>query len=180
MTTGQLVLILGGLGVGLWVMHKIGQALAQVLEALAAVAVVVTVWLLIKGAWWVGRQVARHWRTSLTTTGVLGWCYWWGWPSLLITVAVGTTGLLVWRWLHRDSFEPWAGRYLRVWWQRWVVYARRMPRWLRACGLTVADQGQPVTVAITPFRRTAVQPRVRPRRDQLPRVVGVRSGPVLG
>ena len=65
----------------------------------------------------------------------------------------------------------------RSWWQRWIVYAPRMPRWLRACRLTVADPGQPVTVQVTPFRRTAVQPRVRPRRDQVPRVVGVRSGP---
>jgi S-DNA-T family DNA segregation ATPase FtsK/SpoIIIE len=52
-----------------------------------------------------------------------------------------------------------------------------MPRWLRACGLTVTDPGQPVTVQLSPFRRTAVQPRTRPRRDQTPRVVGVRSGP---
>ncbi len=52
-----------------------------------------------------------------------------------------------------------------------------MPRWLRACGLTVADQGQPVTVQVSPFRRSAVQPKVRPRRDQVPRVVGVKSGP---
>ena len=52
-----------------------------------------------------------------------------------------------------------------------------MPRWLRACRLTVPDPGQPVTVQLTPFRRSAVQPRVRPRRDQVPRVVGVRSGP---
>jgi S-DNA-T family DNA segregation ATPase FtsK/SpoIIIE len=52
-----------------------------------------------------------------------------------------------------------------------------MPGWLRACGLTVADPGQPVTVQFAPFRRSAVQPRTRPRRDQTPRVVGVRSGP---
>ncbi len=117
MTTGQLVLILAGLGVGLWVMHKIGQALTKVLEAVAAAAAVfVTLWLLIKGTWWVGRQVARHWRTSLTTAAVLAWLYWWGWPSLMITLAVVTVGLLVWRWVHRESFAPWAGRHLRGWW----------------------------------------------------------------
>lgn len=178
MTTSQTVLLLGGLAVGLWVLHQVGQALTKVLEALASVAAVaLTVWLLVKGSWWVGRQVVRHWRTSLTTAAALAWGYWLGWLSLLITVSVVTAGLLAWRWLHRESFEPWAGRYLRAWWQRWMVYAPRMPRWLRACGLTVADQGQSVTVAITPFRRTGVAPRVRPRRDQLPRVVGVRSGP---
>ena len=54
---------------------------------------------------------------------------------------------------------------------------RGCPAWLRACGLTVVDPGQPVTVQVTPFRRSAVQPKTRPRRDQIPRVVGVRSGP---
>ncbi len=85
--------------------------------------------------------------------------------------------LVVWRWRHRDTFEPYVGRWLRGWWWRWAVYARRMPGWLRACHLTVADPGQPVTVQVTPFRRTAVAPKVRPRRDQVPRVIGVRSGP---
>jgi S-DNA-T family DNA segregation ATPase FtsK/SpoIIIE len=178
MSTGQTVLLLAGLGVGVWVLYRVGQALSKLLEVLASIAAIaVTVWLLVKSAWWVGRQVVRHWRTSLTTAAALAWVYWLGWLSLLLTVTVVVVGLLTWRWAHRESFEPWAGRYLRAWWQRWMVYAPRMPRWLRACGLTVADQGQPITVAITPFRRTSVQPRVRPRRDQLPRVVGVRSGP---
>ena len=85
--------------------------------------------------------------------------------------------LVVWRWRHRETFEPYIGRWLRGWWWRWAVYARRMPGWLRACHLTVADPGQPVTVQVTPFRRTAVAPKVKPRRDQVPRVIGVRSGP---
>jgi S-DNA-T family DNA segregation ATPase FtsK/SpoIIIE len=107
MTTAQIVLLLANLGVGLWAMHKIGQALTEALEALAAVAAVfVTVWLLVKGAWWVARQVVRHWRTSLTTVAVLASLHWWGALSLLITLAMVVAGLLVWRWLHRDSFEP--------------------------------------------------------------------------
>jgi S-DNA-T family DNA segregation ATPase FtsK/SpoIIIE len=177
MSTAQIVLLLAGVGAALWVLHWVGQMLTKVLEALAAVAVVfVTAWLLVKGAWWVGRRIVRHWRTSTTTVAVLAWCHWLGWLSLLGTLTVVVTGLGCWRWLDRESFESWAGGRIRAWWMRWAVYAPRMPGWLRACGLTVADRGQPVTVQVSPFRRSAVQPKVRPRRDQSPRVVGVRSG----
>ena len=54
---------------------------------------------------------------------------------------------------------------------------RGCPGWLRACGLTVADPGQPVTVQVSRSAASAVQPKTRPRRDQMPAVVGVRSGP---
>jgi S-DNA-T family DNA segregation ATPase FtsK/SpoIIIE len=135
MTSGQLLLYAVFGGLGLWVLHKVGQALTKFLEAAAAVAVVfVTVWLVVKGAWKAGRWLVRHWRTSTTTLAVLAWLRWWGWPSLLITLAVVAAGLGVWRWRHRPSFEPYAGRRLRSWSQRWIVYAPRMPGWLRACG----------------------------------------------
>jgi S-DNA-T family DNA segregation ATPase FtsK/SpoIIIE len=177
MTTAQLVLFAAAAGVGLWVLHKIGQALTKVLEAAAAIAVVfVTAWLLIKGLWWLGRQTVRHWRTSLTTAAALAWCCWWGWLSLVTTLTAAAVALVIWRCADRGSFEPWAGGRLRAWWQRWTVYAPRMPRWLRACGLTVPDHGTGVTVQVNPFRRSAVQPKAKPRREQSPRVVGVRSG----
>lgn len=178
MTTGQWVLLALGTGAGLWVLHKVGQFLTQVLEALAAIAVVfVTAWLAVKGVWWLGRRIVRHWRTSLTTAAVLAWCHWWGWPSLLTTAAVVGLSLLGWRYVDRKSYEPWAGQHLRAWWQRWMVYAPRMPKWLRACGLSVADRDPGVHVQVNPFRRTAVRPKITARTGQLPRVVGVRSGP---
>ncbi len=176
MGTGQLVLLAAGLGVGLWVLHKIGHAVTKLVEAAAAIAVVfVSVWLAIKGLWRAGRWVVRHWRTSTTFAVAWAWWQWLGWLSLAITVAAVVAGLLGWRWLGRESFEPRAGRWLRSWWQRWIIYAPRMPRWLRACGLTTPDHGQGVTVQVTPFRRSAVAPK--PRRDHTPRMVGVRAGP---
>ena len=178
MSSAQVVLLLLGAGAVLWVLHLIGRAVTKILEAAAAVAVVfLTAWLLVKGVWKTGRWMVRHWRTTLTTAALGAWLYWWGWPSLAITVGTVVVGLAVWWWRGRASFEPHAGRRLRSWWQRWVVYTPRMPRWLRACRLTVADPGQPVTVQVSPFRRTAVQPKTRPRRDQVPRIVAVRSGP---
>ncbi|GAA3218973.1 cell division protein FtsK [Pseudonocardia petroleophila] len=177
MTTAQLVLLALGAGAGLWMLHTLGRWLTQLLEALAAIAVVfVTLWFAVKAVWWIGRRIVRHWRTSLGTAAVATWCYLLGWPSLLITAAVVGAGLLGWFWLGRESFEPWAGRHLRAWWLRWALYARTMPRWLRACGLTVADRDPGVHVQVNPFRRTAVQPKVKPGAGRTPRVVGVRSG----
>ncbi|MBN9101135.1 MAG: cell division protein FtsK [Pseudonocardia sp.] len=177
MTSAQLVLLALVGGVGLWVLHKIGQALTKFLEALAAVAVVfLTAWLLVKYTWKAGRWMIRHWRTSIAATVVLAWLYWLGAVSLGVTIAMLTAGLLGWRYLARESFEPWAGRHLRAWWQRWIVYTPRMPGWLRACGLVVADPAAGMTVQVTPFRRYAVRPKPKTRPDQLPRIITVRSG----
>jgi S-DNA-T family DNA segregation ATPase FtsK/SpoIIIE len=162
----------------LWLLHRLGRALSGLLEGLAAVAVVfVTAWLAAKGMWWLARQVVRFWRTSLTALAVAGWWHWWGLLSLAITLAVLAAGLGIWRLADRDSFEPWIGRHIRGWWQRWVVYAPRMPRWLRACRLTVPDSDRVVAVTVNPLRRSGMAPRSRPRPDQLPRIVRVRSGP---
>jgi S-DNA-T family DNA segregation ATPase FtsK/SpoIIIE len=177
MSWETLIMLAVGAG-GLWVLHKVGQVLTRLLEAAASIAVVfLTAWLVVKGAWKTGRWLVRHWRTSVTAAVVVMWLHWWGWVSLAAVFAGIVIALVVWWRLRRLSFDLYAGRRLRAWWQRWVVYAPRMPRWLRACGLTVTDPGQPVTVQVSPFRRTAVQPRTRPRRDQTPRVVAVRSGP---
>ena len=177
MTTAQLMVWAAGAGVALWVLHKVGQFLTKVLEALAAVAVVfITAWLLVKGVWKTGRWMVRHWRTTLAAALLLGWLHWLGVISLGATVGGLTLVLLGWRWLGRESFEPCAGRFLRSWGQRWMVYAPRMPGWLRACGLVVADSDNAMTVQVTPFRRSAVKPKPKSRPDQLPRIVAVRSG----
>jgi S-DNA-T family DNA segregation ATPase FtsK/SpoIIIE len=68
-----------------------------------------------------------------------------GWPLLAANLVVVTVGLVCGGGgpgvVRAVSRAP-----LRSWWMRWLVYAPRMPRWLRACRLTVPDQGQPVAV----------------------------------
>jgi S-DNA-T family DNA segregation ATPase FtsK/SpoIIIE len=173
-----LVLTAAGIAAGLWMLHKIGHALTRVLEGLAAVAVVfVTLWLAVKGIYKLGHLIVTHWRTSSAALVVLAWLHWLGWFSLTVTVGAVAGGLALWPWIDLASFDVWAGRHLRSWWQRWTVYARRMPRWLRACRLTVPDQGQGVVINVNPLRRTGMAPRSRPRPEQVPRILGVRSGP---
>jgi S-DNA-T family DNA segregation ATPase FtsK/SpoIIIE len=178
MHTQAVVLLIAGLaGLG-WVLHKLGHYLKQVLEVVATIAVVfATLWLLGKALWWTGKTIVKHWRTTLTTIAVTAWWHWWGWQSLAITLATVTVALVVWRLVELSSFDVWAGRHLRSWWQRWTVYAPKMPRWLRACRLTVPDAEQQITINVNPFKRTALAPKSKPRPDQVPRIVGVRSGP---
>jgi DNA segregation ATPase FtsK/SpoIIIE, S-DNA-T family len=129
------VVIAGGvtLGVIVWILSKIGKALIQIAEMLAAAALVfATVWLLIRALVWAIRQAMTHWRTSLTVMAILVWWHGWGAQSLALTVGVVTLGLSVWRLVDLVSFDPWVGRHLRAWWLRWTLYAPKLPRWLHA------------------------------------------------
>ncbi len=174
------ILTVGGalVAVAVYVLYKIGHYLAKVLEALATAAVVfIALWFAAKGLVLAIMWAVRHWRTTTTVTVVSAWCWWWGWLSLLLTPTAVAVVLGVWRVASLPSFDHWAGRHLRSWWQRWLVYAPRMPRWLRSCGLTVPDRAGTTVIQVNPLRRTATAPRERPRRDQLPRILSVRSGP---
>lgn len=174
------ILAVGGalVAVAVYFLYKIGQYLARVLEALATAAVVfIALWFAAKGLVLAIMWAVRHWRTATTVAIVSAWGWWWGWLSLLLALTAVTVVLGVWRAASLPSFDHWAGRHLRSWWQRWLVYAPRMPRWLRSVGLTVPDRGGATVIQVNPLRRTATAPRERPRRDQLPRILSVRSGP---
>src|SRR6202008_4032171 len=167
----------GGLVVVVWVLNKIGKALASVLEALATVVMVLlALWLVCKAGYPAVKVAVTHWRTPLGLTCVTAWVWWWGWFPVVVTVAVVGAGLVMWRWRHRASFEPWAGWRLRSWWLRWTLYARRLPKWLRACGLTVQDADRPIVLTANPLGRNKIRRQPKQRVDQVPRVLGVRSG----
>jgi S-DNA-T family DNA segregation ATPase FtsK/SpoIIIE len=168
--------LLGGLVAGAWLLYRLGRALAAVAETLAAIAVVlVAAWLVAKTAYHLIKAAVTHWRTTLSLF-VLGVCLWWWGPlAVALVIVVVSIVLGVWRWRLPASFEAWVGRRLRSWWLRWTVYARRLPGWLRACGLTVRDANHTVVV-LTPFGRRGVRRQQQPRPDQVPRVLRVRSG----
>jgi S-DNA-T family DNA segregation ATPase FtsK/SpoIIIE len=174
---GPLILGLGGLGLVVWLLVKVGRLLGQFAEAVAAAAVVaVGLWLLVKAVVWLLRHAIRHWRTSVAVLVVGAWWHWWGWLSLVVVGAVAVS-LAMWRLADLAGFDRWAGRWLRAWWLRWTVYAPRLPGWLHACGLSVRDETLSAEVSVNLIGRRKV------RRDQgraavrLPVVLGVRSGP---
>ena len=136
------VLVIGGgaLGVVVWVLAKLGRALARIAEALAAAAVVfVALWLVIRAVVWAVRQAVTRWRTTLTVLAVIAWCHWLGWISLVVLVGAVAVSLASWRLADLVSFDRWAGRRLRAWWLRWTLYVPKLPGWLHACGLSVRD-----------------------------------------
>jgi DNA segregation ATPase FtsK/SpoIIIE, S-DNA-T family len=166
----------GGLGIVVWLLAKLGRALIKIVEAVAAAAAVFfALWLVIKAVLWALRQTLTHWRTSLTVVALLAWWHWWGWPSLATTAGVLTGVLAGWRLINLASFDTWAGRHLRSWGLRWSVYAPKLPGWLHACGLSIAQDTAPVMLALAPLGRTLGRTQ-RPVPAQVPRVLGVRSG----
>ncbi|MBB4903990.1 FtsK/SpoIIIE domain-containing protein [Actinophytocola algeriensis] len=174
---GTLVLAGGAIGVLVWLVNKIGRALTAVLEALATVTMVlVAVWLLVKTVYVAVKAAVTHWRTTLGGALLTLCLWWWGWIPVVGAIVAVAGILAVWRWRHRLSFETRVGRWLRSWWQRWAVYARKLPGWLRACGLTVSDADRPIVVTANPLGRNKVRRQPKQRADQVPRVLRVRSG----
>jgi S-DNA-T family DNA segregation ATPase FtsK/SpoIIIE len=178
------ILILGGAGLGLtvWVLHKVGKALIAIAEALAAVAAVfIAVWSGVKLLAWLAKQVVTHPRTTLTVMVVAAWCWWWGWISLAATLSGLALVALGWWWLDRVRYDQWCGRFVRSWWLRWALYAPKLPGWLHACGLTVTDTRIPVDVTVHLIGRKgktrAGQVGGRQAAVTYPRLLGVKSGP---
>ncbi|MFJ9782360.1 cell division protein FtsK [Amycolatopsis sp. NPDC101161] len=179
MTSGFAVVALAGLGLGVWVLHKIGRALASILEALAAAVVVfVALWWLCKAVVWMLAQVVTRWRTSLVVVAVYAWCELAGWLSLAITLGGLTAVLLTWWVIDAVSFDQWCWRSLRSWWARWAVYGRKLPEWLHACGLSARDEALPVVVNVNLVGRRRTLSRSTSTRSgtRLPKVLSVRSG----
>ena len=173
------VLLLGGtaLAVVVWVLHKVGKALAAIAETLAAAAVVFfALWWVIKAVGWCVKEIVTHPRTTVTVLAVAAWCVWLGWVSLAVTVLVLGVGLASWRYFHLVSFDQWAGRALRSWWFRWALYMPKLPEWLHACGLSVKDDRVPVDVTVTLVGRKKVTRDQRGPGVRVPKVRRVRSG----
>src|SRR4051812_7100383 len=179
MSPGFAIVALAGLGLGVWVLHKIGRALASILEALAAAAVVfVALWWLCKAVVWMLAQVVTRWRTSLAVVAVYAWCELFGWLSLALIFGGVAAVLLAWWAIDAVSFDQWCWRFLRSWWARWAVYGRKLPEWLHACGLSVRDEALPVVVNVNLVGRRRALSRSTSNRPnaRLPKVLGVRSG----
>jgi S-DNA-T family DNA segregation ATPase FtsK/SpoIIIE len=174
------LLLVGGAGLALavWLLHKLGKALTAIAEVIAAAAVVfIVLWSLVKAVVWLVRQLVGHPRTTITLALLLAWWVWLGWLSLVIVGGAVGLALVVWHLVDLSSFDQWAGRRLRAWWLRWFLYARDLPGWLHACGLTIRDESLPVAVTVTLVGRKRSREAKTAASVRYPTVVKVRSGP---
>jgi hypothetical protein len=78
----SLVLVGGGLMVVVWLLHKVGRALASIAEAVVTLATLgVALWLLVKAVFVMVKAAVTHPRTSAVVVVLVGWlmcvC---GWP----------------------------------------------------------------------------------------------------
>jgi DNA segregation ATPase FtsK/SpoIIIE, S-DNA-T family len=167
----------GVLGVVVWVLAALGKAMVKIAEAVAAAAmVVVAVWLMVKAVVWALREVITRWRTSLAVVALGAWWHWWGWASLALTIGIVAVLLAGWCLVDLASFDAWAGRRLRAWWQRWTLYAPKLPGWLHACGLTIKYDVPPAVVSLNPVGPKTFHRHRRSAAVQYPKVLGVRCG----
>ncbi|MEU4669444.1 FtsK/SpoIIIE domain-containing protein [Amycolatopsis sp. NPDC023774] len=176
MSAGFVVVAMAALGVGVWVLHKVGRALASVAEALAAAAVVfIALWWVCKAIVWALAQLATRWRTSLAVVALVAWCAVLGWISLAAVLGGVALVLGAWWLIDAVSFDQWCWRFLRSWWARWWMYNRKLPAWLHACGLSVRDGSLPVVVDVNLLGRKASR-STSPAATRIPKVRKVRSG----
>lgn len=159
-----LAMTVGGLVVVVAVLRKVGRGLTAVFEALATLAtVLIAVWWTGKAVLFVVKSAVTHPRSTASLAVLLLWLMWWGSSVGVMVggaiVAVAGVGLVAWWWRGRLSYEHWVGGRLRSWWLRWTVYARLLPRWLRACRLTVQDPDSRVVLVVSELPPVARTPR---------------------
>ncbi len=177
-TIGVLVIGVAGLGLLVWLLHKLGKALVTIVEVVAAAAVVfMALWRLVKALSWLVKEIIVHPRTTVTVLVLLAWWRWLGWFSLAVVVGSVAVGLVCWWRIDLVSFDQWCGRFLRAWGLRWGIYQPKLPGWLHACGLIIKDDTLPVAVTVNLVGRKKIQREQQPTAVRVPKVVGVKSGP---
>ena len=174
------LLIVGGAGLGLlvWLLHKLGKALVAIAEIVTAAAVLfVALWWLVKAVAWLVKEIVMHPRTTSTVLVLLAWWRWLGWFSLTMAACSIAVGLISWWRIDLVSFDRWCGRFLRAWWLRWSTYQEKLPGWLHACGLIIKDDTLPVAVTVNLVGRKKIQREKQSAAVRVPKVIGVKSGP---
>lgn len=86
------------------------------------------------------RFLARHPRSVGSLTAGQVTALYVGYQTMLIAAGCAVVAGASWAVLDRPTFDRFAGRLLRAWWRRWVVYQRQWARIAFACGLAQTDR----------------------------------------
>lgn len=118
-------------GNGLW------ARLAAFMFNLLGVIIVWALKNLAQFAWWGGKKVVTHPRSSLAVGLLGGAVYLVGWEIVVGLVGLAVIGASTWKAADRDSFDRFLGDFLAAWWRKWWLYRRTWERVMSACGLVV-------------------------------------------
>lgn len=88
----------------------------------------------------VGRFLVRHPRSTGSALVLTPVTVWLGYQTVLMAAGIAVVAGVSWRLLDRPTFDRFAGRLLRAWWRRWLVYHRRWLRLVASCGLFTQDR----------------------------------------
>lgn len=88
---------------------------------------------------WGVRFVVAHPRSSGSTALGSAAVLWFGYSTVLWAAGIAVLAGVSWRVLDQPTFDRFAGRLLRAWWRRWLVYQRQWLPVLAACNLTTTD-----------------------------------------
>ncbi|QUG99589.1 cell division protein FtsK [Saccharopolyspora erythraea] len=103
------------------------------------------------------RLVVKHPRSSTSTVVVSGAVVWVGYQTVLMAAGIAVLAGASWWVLDKPTFDRFAGRLLRAWWRRWLVYQRQWLRIAFACNLVTADhRGETMTPKLVRVRSTRV------------------------
>ena len=85
------------------------------------------------------RFLARHPRSSMSTAATGFAVAYYGVWAVAIAASTLVVAGISWRLLDAPSFDRFAGRVLRAWWRRWVIYQRQWTRIASSSGLMSTD-----------------------------------------
>ncbi|WP_019806713.1 FtsK/SpoIIIE domain-containing protein [Saccharomonospora halophila] len=92
------------------------------------------------------RFIGRHPRSTGSVVVLESAVLWAGYQAVLVAAGVAVLAGASWRLLDQPTFDRFAGRLLRAWWRRWLIYQRQWERIVFSCSLTTADhRGEALT-----------------------------------
>ncbi|QUH05403.1 cell division protein FtsK [Saccharopolyspora erythraea] len=103
------------------------------------------------------RFVVKHPRSSSSTVVLGSAVLWVGYQTVLMAAGIAVLAGASWWLLDKPTFDRFAGRLLRAWWRRWLIYQRQWAKIVFACNLVTSDhRGQMMVPKLVGVRSTWV------------------------
>ncbi|GGJ01659.1 cell division protein FtsK [Saccharopolyspora subtropica] len=102
---------------------------------------------------WGVRFVVKHPRSSGSTVVTSAAVLWFGYQTVLWAAGIAVLAGVSWRLLDQPTFDQFAGRLLRAWWRRWIIYQRQWLKIMASTNLVTTDhRGNTLVPKVTRVR----------------------------